>query len=76
MGRATRGVIGIRMEKKDQLISMEVVGAGTMTLAATENGYGKRTSVEEYTLPSPRRLGHAGHAAHGQDRRHRGPLAG
>jgi DNA gyrase subunit A len=50
MGRATRGVIGIRMEKKDELIAMEVVGAGTNILVATENGFGKRTPVEEYTI--------------------------
>jgi len=50
MGRATRGVIGIRMDKKDELISMEVVGAGTNILAATENGFGKRTPIEEYTI--------------------------
>jgi len=50
MGRATKGVIGIRMDKKDELIAMEVVGAGTAILAANENGYGKRTPVEEYTI--------------------------
>ena len=50
MGRATRGVIGIRLDQKDQLIAMEVVGAGTAILACTEHGFGKRTQVEEYTI--------------------------
>jgi len=50
MGRSARGVRGINLAQDDELIAMEVAGAGTTILACTENGYGKRTKVEEYTL--------------------------
>jgi len=49
-GRATMGVRGINLAKDDELIAMEVVSPGSMILACTENGYGKRTLVEEYTI--------------------------
>jgi len=51
MGRATRGVKGISLGKGDQLISLDVIsGPNASLLSATENGYGKRTAVEEYPL--------------------------
>ncbi len=48
MGRATRGVIGIRLEPDDHVIGMEVLYDGALMLTVSENGYGKRTSIEEY----------------------------
>ncbi|HPQ40180.1 MAG TPA: DNA gyrase subunit A, partial [bacterium] len=48
MGRVTRGVIGIRMAKNDYVVGMEILNEGGMILTVTENGYGKRTSIEEY----------------------------
>jgi len=50
MGRNTRGVIGIRLGDKDLLVGMEILREGAMILTVTENGYGKRTSIEEYRL--------------------------
>jgi DNA gyrase subunit A len=47
-GRATRGVIGIRLEETDKLESLEIVDPKATFFVCTENGYGKRTSFEEY----------------------------
>ena len=49
MGRATRGVIGIRLDEGDRVIDMEVVDSeNTSVLVLTENGYGKRTTFSEW----------------------------
>jgi DNA gyrase subunit A len=50
MGRVSRGVIGISMAKKDELVGMEVVNPGVTMLTVTENGYGKRTEISEYPV--------------------------
>jgi DNA gyrase subunit A len=47
MGRVARGVIGIRIQDKQEVVSMLVVGDGDI-LTVTENGFGKRTAVEDY----------------------------
>jgi len=53
MGRQARGVIGCRMNADDYLVSMEVFSAdGGTVLTVTENGFGKRTSIEDYPLRS------------------------
>ena len=50
MGRAARGVRGMRLPDADALISLVVVDDEDQSvLTATENGYGKRTKVAEYT---------------------------
>jgi DNA gyrase subunit A len=50
MGRTARGVIGMRLAEGQQVISLLVAGDETdSVLTATENGYGKRTSITEYT---------------------------
>ena len=48
MGRSTRGVTGMRMPKGNRVIGMSLVVDRACLLAVSENGYGKRTSVEEY----------------------------
>lgn len=48
MGRATRGVTGMRMAKGNTVIAMALVVERATLLAVSENGYGKRTAVEEY----------------------------
>jgi DNA gyrase subunit A len=48
MGRTAAGVRGIKLGENQKVIAMIVVGEG-MVLTATENGYGKRTSLEEYS---------------------------
>jgi len=51
MGRATRGVRGIRLRKGDRVIDMEVVDdENTSVLVLTENGYGKRTTFSEWRV--------------------------
>ena len=49
MGRSTAGVKGMRFRGDDQLLAMCVVRDGDYLLVATSGGYGKRTSMEEYS---------------------------
>ncbi len=49
MGRATRGVTGMRMPGGNTVIAMTLLVEGASLLAASENGFGKRTSVNEYS---------------------------
>jgi len=49
MGRATRGVTGMRMPGGDTVIAMTLLVEGASLLAVSENGFGKRTSVNEYS---------------------------
>lgn len=49
MGRATRGVIGIRLKSQDDcVVSMAVVSEDGSLLTITENGFGKRSPIQEY----------------------------
>ncbi|MBP9708395.1 MAG: DNA gyrase subunit A [Oligoflexales bacterium] len=49
MGRASRGVTGIRFsEENDCVIGMQIVRGTGPILSVCENGYGKRTELEEY----------------------------
>jgi DNA gyrase subunit A len=50
MGRAAYGVKGIELEASDEVVALEVVAAGGTVLTVTENGYGKKTDLEEYRL--------------------------
>jgi len=49
MGRATRGVTGMRMPKGTTVIAMALVVERASLLAVSENGFGKRTAMEEYS---------------------------
>ncbi|MBG9243157.1 DNA gyrase subunit A [Corynebacterium belfantii] len=49
MGRATAGVKGMRFKGDDQLLAMTVVKPDAFLLVATSGGYGKRTSLDEYS---------------------------
>ena len=50
MGREARGVRGMMLEDEQQVISMLVADSEDYTvLTATENGFGKRTAISEYT---------------------------
>ncbi|GJH25927.1 DNA gyrase subunit A [Caballeronia novacaledonica] len=50
MGREARGVRGMQLEDGQQVIAMLVAGGENQSvLTATENGYGKRTPINEYT---------------------------
>lgn len=48
MGRATRGVRGVRLRAGDTVVGMDVVSPDTQLLVVMENGYGKRTKVEQF----------------------------
>jgi len=51
MGRTARGVRGMMIEDDQRVLSMLVAHGETQSvLTATENGYGKRTNIGEYTL--------------------------
>jgi len=49
MGRQTRGVVGIRLKKDQEVVSMLVADDGDVLLG-TANGYGKRTPLEEFPV--------------------------
>jgi DNA gyrase subunit A len=48
MGRASRGVKGIRLRQKDHVVDMVIAQPGGSLLTICENGYGKRTILENY----------------------------
>ena len=50
MGRAAVGVRGIRLADGDYVIGAARARKGAKVLSITENGFGKRTSVEEFTV--------------------------
>lgn len=50
MGRTARGVRGVRMDDDVQVIALMVPQAGGEVLTASENGYGKKTRVDEFPL--------------------------
>jgi DNA gyrase subunit A len=50
MGRQARGVRAMDLAEDDGLIGMEVVEKDGLILSIAENGYGKRTELEEYRL--------------------------
>ncbi|KKQ34943.1 MAG: gyrase subunit A protein [Microgenomates group bacterium GW2011_GWA2_37_6] len=54
LGRATRGVRGIKLSGDDQVVGMDVVvrGENPQFLTIMENGYGKKTVVKEFNAQS------------------------
>ena len=51
MGRTATGVIGIRLDEGDRVVSLEVIeNPEAQILTVTEMGYGKRTLVSEYRI--------------------------
>ncbi|HVL00993.1 MAG TPA: DNA gyrase C-terminal beta-propeller domain-containing protein, partial [Dongiaceae bacterium] len=48
MGRTARGVRGVNLPEGVNLVSLIVPQEGHQVLTASENGYGKRTAVEEF----------------------------
>ena len=52
IGRVSQGVIGIRLDEDDSVIGMESIiqGSNATLLAITENGFGKRTELDEYRV--------------------------
>jgi DNA gyrase subunit A len=54
MGRTAKGVRGIRLLNDQKLISLIIVEPDTTVLTATENGFGKRTDIEDYPVTQAR----------------------
>ena len=52
MGRDAYGVRGITLREGDEVVAMEVMREGGTVLTVAQNGYGKRTELEEYRLQS------------------------
>ncbi len=50
MGRVSQGVRGMRLAEGDYIVGMEVLTDGKTLMTVTENGYGKRTSIDEYPI--------------------------
>ena len=50
MGRTATGVRGIKLEGNDEVVGIEVALEKGALLTITENGYGKRTRMSEYSL--------------------------
>ncbi|HEX5650546.1 MAG TPA: DNA gyrase subunit A [Steroidobacteraceae bacterium] len=50
MGRNAAGVRGIRMPESERVISLIIPDPNGLILVASENGYGKLTSVEEFPV--------------------------
>ena len=52
VGRTAQGVIGIRLDEEDSVIGMESIVSGIKgtLLTITENGFGKRTELDEYRV--------------------------
>jgi DNA gyrase subunit A len=49
MGRGAAGVRGIKLAPGHEVIALTIVGDGLL-LSATENGYGKRTAIDEFPV--------------------------
>jgi len=52
MGRSAYGVRGISLRDADAVVAMEVIRPGGTILSVTEQGYGKRTELDEYRVQS------------------------
>ncbi len=50
MGRSAAGVKGLTLKKDDHVVDMAVIRPGMSLLTICENGFGKRTDIEEYRL--------------------------
>ena len=52
VGRTAQGVIGMRLDDGDYVVGMEpiVSGSSATLLTITENGFGKRTELDEYRV--------------------------
>jgi DNA gyrase subunit A len=50
--RDTYGVVGMRLDEDDAVVSMEILSLGYDILTVADKGFGKRTKVDEYRLQS------------------------
>ena len=64
MGRATEGVMGMRLREGDEVIVVSIARNDDDLLVVTENGYGKRTRIDEYPVKGRGWHGREDGAAH------------
>jgi DNA gyrase subunit A len=57
MGRASRGVRGIKLRQGDAVVGMVIVEQGASLFTVCEKGYGKRTALDSYRSQSRGGLG-------------------
>jgi DNA gyrase subunit A len=57
MGRPARGVRGMELKAGDYVVGVEVVEKNGLILSISENGYGKRTPLEDYRMTARGRKG-------------------
>ena len=50
MGRTAAGVRGMSLTDGDEVVGMEILSPGATILTVTENGYGKRTPLDDYRV--------------------------
>jgi DNA gyrase subunit A len=50
MGRSATGVRGIALSGEDEVVGMEILTPGASILTVTENGFGKRTPLDDYRI--------------------------
>jgi DNA gyrase subunit A len=50
MGRTAMGVRGVSLVDDDVVVGMEILSPGATILSVTQNGYGKRTPLEDYRV--------------------------
>ena len=55
MGRSARGVRGIKLDDDDEIVGMDTIKSDGKVLTVSENGLGKRTPIEEYTVHKDRK---------------------
>jgi DNA gyrase subunit A len=61
MGRATAGVIGMRVAADDEVISLGVATEGAEMISVTQQGYGKRSPLKDYPVKGRGGKGVIGH---------------
>jgi DNA gyrase subunit A len=61
MGRATAGVIGMRLGADDEVIALSLSSDGEEMISVTQNGYGKRSRLIDYPVKGRGGKGVIGH---------------
>jgi DNA gyrase subunit A len=57
MGRTASGLHGIRLKAEDYVVGMDIVEEEDLILTVTENGFGRRTRLEEYRIQGRHGMG-------------------
>ena len=68
MGRPARGVRAMDLAEGDYIVGVEIVGEDGLILSISENGFGKRTPLNEYRLTARGGKGVINYEDHRRDR--------